>query len=252
MSGSVDAHINHQEVSPKAMRAVRYETTKEAAAKGFAIGMGGTTLIGYFLQTYSPTIRKMPRSLKLTTTILGGMALGSVFGERASIAFEQMHYADNASKHAQRVKQKHETDWDSLPLYDKALSWTKNNKFTVVIGSWIGSMAGSWLYIQSQPLSFSQKLVQTRVWAQGLTIVSLIGMASLTHLPSAGDKLLEEEKLAEEHSWSDIILEQNHLNNQEHPIILHHSPEKKGNEKGKMQEDDNKKEEGDKKEAEKE
>lgn len=62
-------------------------------------------------------------------------------------------------------------------------------------------MAGSWMYIQSQPLSFSQKLVQARVWAQGLTVASLIGMAAITQIPSAGDALLSKTHSVDDQSW---------------------------------------------------
>lgn len=66
-------------------------------------------------------------------------------------------------------------------------------------------MCGSFAYIQTQPLSFAQKLVQARVYAQGLTLASLLGMAAITSIPSAGDKLIEEQSHAGEHSWRDMI-----------------------------------------------
>ena len=62
-------------------------------------------------------------------------------------------------------------------------------------------MAGPWMYIQTQPLSFAQKLVQARVWAQGLTVASLIGMAAVTQIPSAGDDLVSKSHTADDHSW---------------------------------------------------
>ena len=96
--------------------------------------------------------------------------------------------------------------WESLSTADKALTWTKDHKFSVVIGSWLASMGGSWLYIQSQPLTFAQKLVQARVWAQGLTVASLIGMAALVQIPSAGDKLISG-KGTDDHSWEKRLQE---------------------------------------------
>ena len=66
-------------------------------------------------------------------------------------------------------------------------------------------MAGTFSYIQTQPLSFAQKLVQARVWAQGLTLASLVGMAAITQIPSAGDKIIEQKAHANEHSWMDYI-----------------------------------------------
>lgn len=54
-------------------------------------------------------------------------------------------------------------------------------------------------------MSFSQKLVQTRVWAQGLTLASLLGMAAITQIPSAGDHILREREQAADHSWKDFV-----------------------------------------------
>lgn len=54
-------------------------------------------------------------------------------------------------------------------------------------------------------MSFAQKLVQARVWAQGLTLTSLLGMAAITQIPSAGDKILKERGEASEHSWRDFV-----------------------------------------------
>lgn len=71
--------------------------------------------------------------------------------------------------------------------------------------SWVASLCGSFAYIQTQPMSFAQKLVQARVYAQGLTLASLVGMAAITSIPSAGDKLIEEHAHAGDHSWRDMI-----------------------------------------------
>lgn len=54
-------------------------------------------------------------------------------------------------------------------------------------------------------MSFAQKLVQARVYAQGLTLASLVGMAAITSIPSAGDKIIEEHAHAGDHSWRDMI-----------------------------------------------
>jgi hypothetical protein len=66
-------------------------------------------------------------------------------------------------------------------------------------------MGGVFAYIHNQPMSFAQKLVQTRVWAQGLTLASLLGMAAITQIPSAGDKLLRARDQSADHSWQDFI-----------------------------------------------
>lgn len=81
------------------------------------------------------------------------------------------------------------------------ITYAKENRFKVVLGSWLGSMGVSWLYIHSQPLTTAQKLVQARVWAQGLTVASMLGMAAITTIQTKGDKYLENQKQEARSSW---------------------------------------------------
>lgn len=40
---------------------------------------------------------------------------------------------------------------------------------------------------------------------QGTTLIALVGMAGLSTIPSAGDKILDRHAHAAEHSWKDFI-----------------------------------------------
>ncbi|GAA6059628.1 hypothetical protein JCM10212_004131 [Sporobolomyces blumeae] len=68
---------------------------------------------------------------------------------------------------------------------DALIEWAKANRWSVVFGSWVASMAGSGAYIAASPLSFAQKLVQARMVAQGLTVAVLIASAGLTQIPNS-------------------------------------------------------------------
>lgn len=114
---------------------------------------------------------------------------------------QHSQFNDSSAQIQRRLQELRDDRWSQLSTYDRTLAWTKFHKFKVVIGSWLGSMGASWLYIQSQPLSFSQKIVQARVWAQGLTLASLLVMAGVTQLPTEADKLMEEEADRANHSW---------------------------------------------------
>jgi len=62
-------------------------------------------------------------------------------------------------------------------------TWVKY-RYHLVGVAWIGSMAGSlaWTFSQKH-MKFSQKLIQARVYAQFMTIGSLLATAYLTTLP---------------------------------------------------------------------
>lgn len=118
---------------------------------------------------------------------------------------QQEHYTDRGAAAVRRHQTEEERVWQSLSARDKALTWAKENKFGVVAASWVSSLGLTFAYIQTQPLSFAQKLVQARVWAQGLTLASLVGMAVISQIPSEGDKIIKAQKTAQDHSWMDFV-----------------------------------------------
>jgi len=145
--------------------------------------------------------------VKSMFVISGGLALGTILAEKAGMAIEEEAQGHLDTQHATLLSEKSEfaRKFDQLSTFDKALTWTKEHKFSVVLGSWAASLGASWLYIRSQPFTVAQRLVQARVWAQGLTIASLLAMAGITTIPSAGDKLIAEQADAKNHTWESVI-----------------------------------------------
>lgn len=98
--------------------------------------------------------------------------------ERNSIAFGRAKdpmnfYQDEASRQLAELR-KNDTAGARL------LQWGRENRYTIVLGSWVASMAGSMhLVSRNRYLTTAQKLVQARVYAQGLTILILLAMAAL-------------------------------------------------------------------------
>lgn len=164
---------------------------------------------GALLQRRYAHVRNLTTTMKSFLVFSSGMGAGAIFADKAGIKFDvrmpsdrqQENYSDRAAQVERKERTEKERLWSQLSTTDKALTYAKDNKFSVVVGSWFASMAGSWLYIQAQPLSFSQKLVQARVWAQGLTVACLIGVAAVTQIPSKGDKLIASGHSADDHSW---------------------------------------------------
>ena len=69
--------------------------------------------------------------------------------------------------------------------YDRAMDWGRENRYSIVGGSWLASMATALgIVSRNRYLSTSQKIVQARMYAQGLTIAVLIATAAF----EIGDK----------------------------------------------------------------
>lgn len=159
----------------------------------------------YVLNRSWPAFRALTPAIKLF--FVGGIAVGSgvIAADKAGIAFDQEHYTDAGAAVQRRHQSREQQQWNSLSPGDKALTWAKENKFSVVAATWAASMGGIFAYIHTQPMTFAQKLVQARVWAQGITLASLVGMAAITQIPSAGDKIIRSHKEAADHSWREFV-----------------------------------------------
>ena len=61
----------------------------------------------------------------------------------------------------------------------RLLEWGRENRYGIVLASWVASMAIALAAVSRSPASASQKIVQARVYAQGLTLAVLIATAAL-------------------------------------------------------------------------
>jgi len=77
--------------------------------------------------------------------------------------------------------------------------WAAKHQLSVIMGSWATTMAVAGSVIMRDPLlTIPQKVVQVRLWAQGLTIGVVIAAAALTHAQRA--QAMEMRKHGD-HSW---------------------------------------------------
>jgi hypothetical protein len=204
-SGTTKA--GHGEYGDAQKRDAQYQAALRGALKGSGAGLAVSAPGAYFLhKTWQPFTR-LTLPLKAMFVTMATVSAGVIAADKAGIAFEHDSYSDEGAQTIRRYRSREEQQWDQLSTRDKILTYTKDNKFSFVAGAWVASMGGIFAYINSQPMSFAQKLVQTRVWAQGITLASLVAMAGITQIPSAGDKILYERDHASDHSWRDFIHE---------------------------------------------
>ena len=183
----------------------QYNASVSAAAKGFGVGLAFSAPSAYLLNRSWPAFRALTPAIKMFFVSSLAIGTGVIYADKAGIAFDQAHYTDAGAAVQRRYQSREQREWDSLSTSDKALTWAKENKFSVVAATWATSMGGIFAYIHTQPMTFAQKLVQARVWAQGITLASLVGMAAITQIPSAGDKIIKAHKEAADHSWREFV-----------------------------------------------
>lgn len=81
-------------------------------------------------------------------------------------------YRDQASRDADALRAQETTS-------QRFREWGQRNRYSIVFGSWVAAMGiALGLVSRNRYLSTSQKLVQARVYAQGLTIAVLVASAA--------------------------------------------------------------------------
>ncbi|GAA5916886.1 hypothetical protein JCM5296_000739 [Sporobolomyces johnsonii] len=155
------------------------------------------------------------KAFALTSITTAGFIVGA---DAASREFELRKYAIGSGTALEKISHEqmrleHEAGIDGAKVAtmkevstkDAVLEWAKQNRWSVVFGSWVASMVGSGAYIAASPLSFAQKLVQARMVAQGLTVAVLLASAGLTQIPNSQgvseDEIKRNERERGMYAW---------------------------------------------------
>lgn len=99
-----------------------------------------------------------------------------ISADKYSRAFEAARHTDEGYKDT-AARDRASLDSQKSP-YQKFMHWGKENRYPIVGASWVASMAISLGLVGRSPyLSTQQKIVQARVYAQGLTLAVLLATA---------------------------------------------------------------------------
>lgn len=115
------------------------------------------------------------------------LILAIISADKYSRAFEAARHPEEGYKdEAERQRVQRQAD---KPTLQRMKDWGRENRYPIVGASWVASMAIALGIVGRSPyLTTAQKLVQARVYAQGLTVAVLIATAAF----EIGDK--SEEK----------------------------------------------------------
>ncbi|GAA6047749.1 hypothetical protein JCM3770_001758 [Rhodotorula araucariae] len=201
-----------------------YRATVVGGAKGGLAGLAVGGVGAVALQRAGvPAFTKLTLPLKAFAVTSIATASFIVSADKAAREYELKKYAlgsgtalERSSHEQQRLEreagiapgqQQQQAGGARAPVSTKeaVIEWAKENRWTAVGVSWVGSMIASGAYIAATPLSFAQKLVQARMVAQGVTVAALIASAGLTQIPNAqgmsDDDIKREERERGMYNW---------------------------------------------------
>lgn len=108
----------------------------------------------------------------------GTTAAAVITADSYSRAFERSRYAD--AEYQDEVAQERAARAKSQSMGERTKEWLTEQRYPLVVGSWVASMGIAFgLVSRNKYLTGQQKLVQARVYAQGLTLAVLLASFAL-------------------------------------------------------------------------
>ncbi|KIY52517.1 hypothetical protein FISHEDRAFT_69781 [Fistulina hepatica ATCC 64428] len=190
-----------QLVSTSEMQA-HEDATMRGAIEGTVVGATLAGLAHLALPHRFPAYRAIPGHLKMLGAMIIIIPCFAVQSERRGLQFDRAHWSGESATLLEEKQRQEELRWSRLSMTQKVKEYCADHTYTLIVGGWAGSLAlaGSILW-QDKYMTKAQKVVQARMWAQGLAIGMLIVAGAL----SASSRSASKEQQVEDHSWRDII-----------------------------------------------
>ncbi|KAE8131645.1 hypothetical protein BDV38DRAFT_288517 [Aspergillus pseudotamarii] len=173
-----------------------------AVLKGGSIGtvlglIGGYAGVMAASRRYH-TIRNLTLPMKAFLVTSSGTFVGIIAADNSSRNFEAERNADQ-QWYQNREQRLREESLQGMSFMERSLAWARKEKYTIVTATWVASMIGSFVLVGRNPyLSGQQKIVQARVYAQGLTLAVLVASAAFEISDQKKGKGILKKKLEEQ------------------------------------------------------
>lgn len=150
-----------------------YNATVKGGLTGGLVGLalGGAVVFGATKRFHGFRQLTIPMRTFLVTS--SGTFASIISADRASRSFEWNR--DPSRKYKDKAALAMEEAQQAESSMQKLKEWGRENRYSIVTASWVASMGIALGLVGRNPyLSATQKLVQARVYAQGLTLAVLI------------------------------------------------------------------------------
>jgi len=178
-------------------------------AQGFLGGLAAALPASYIANKRWPYYRNLPPSLKAFGVVMVVVPAFIVSGEIAGRRFEQDNWERANPDQVALVKHREETRRQNMTMSQKVVDFTARHQFSTIAGCWVLGITGAFGAIMRNPYqSLSQKVVQARMWSQGITIGVVIAAAAVTRSRVyRQDERDVGRPVNRDHSWR-VIIEQ--------------------------------------------
>ncbi|KAJ3488708.1 hypothetical protein NLI96_g2647 [Meripilus lineatus] len=182
-----------------------HAATVRGAIEGVLAGFAVSLPASWYMQRRWAYYRKLPIQLKALGVVLIVAPLYAVQAERRGLEYDRSTWTGAGVDELNRQEKEEEKRWESLGTQEKIKDWAMTNQYKVILGSWAVSMAiAGGLVWRNRHQTSAQKIVQARMWAQGLTVGVLIAAGILTH----NQRKKAAAHKNEDHSWVHFVEEE--------------------------------------------
>ena len=149
-----------------------YEQVIKGGLVGGGLGLGlGMATVMLASRRY-PAFRGLTLPFRTFLVTSSGTFGAIVNADRWSTAYQRSR--DPMSSYRDASQRAAETARENEGAYRRMIDWGHENRYSVVFASWLASMSVALAVVGRSPMSTVQKLVQARVYAQGLTVAVLL------------------------------------------------------------------------------
>jgi len=151
-----------------------YNATVKGGSIGGLIGTAAGGLGLALAQRRYPAVRQLTIPFKAFLVSSVGTFSAVIAADRASANYDAQVNPGKAKELA-RQREQEAAYLASKSRLQLAKEWAERNRYPIIAGCWVVSMVGSFAMVNRNPyLSGAQKLVQARMYAQGLTLGVLL------------------------------------------------------------------------------
>ncbi|KAJ5224677.1 uncharacterized protein N7469_008180 [Penicillium citrinum] len=155
-----------------------YSSVVKGGTFGGLIGLAGGAAGVLLASRRFHTIRNLTLPMKAFLVTSTGTFVGIIAADHASRSFEAERNAER-QWYENREERLRLQESAGLSMTDRVVAFARREKYKIVGATWIASMVGSFVLVGRNPyISSQQKIVQARVYAQGLTLGVLCASAA--------------------------------------------------------------------------
>lgn len=161
-------------------------------------------------------VRNLTLPMKAFLVTSSGTFAGIIAADQSSRSFDVGHY-EQKSFFTERQARLRQEETAKMATMDRLKDFARREKYKIVGVTWLASIVGSFVLVGRNPyLTGQQKIVQARVYAQGLTLAVLCATAAfeihdqrqgqgLLNTVKAKQKQTQKAAAKEEDLWKDMV-----------------------------------------------